>query len=110
VSEVDSIAALSGKVGGHARWAQVEDRTAATAPARAALYQKFLDQCDGDPVRAEHAWKAHFARLAMKSVMARRTAAREAVDAEAAAAAEVELRRLADLGVPPSTAGGHDAT
>lgn len=101
----DSIAALAGTIGGHARWVDVEDRTAATATARAALYQNFLDQCDGDPVRAQHAWKAHFARLSMQSVMARRAAAREAasraIEAEAAAAAEVELARLADLDAPP---------
>ena len=58
--ERDPVAALAGKAGGHSRWAQVEDRTVGTAAARAALYQKFLRQADGDPVRAEHLWKAHF--------------------------------------------------
>jgi hypothetical protein len=34
--------------------------------------QKFLDQADGDPVRAEHFRKAYYARLALKSAQARR--------------------------------------
>jgi hypothetical protein len=34
--------------------------------------QKFLDEADGDPVRAEHLRKAHYARLALRSAQARR--------------------------------------
>lgn len=48
------------------------DRTARTAPARAALDQKFLDAADGDPVRAASLRKAHFQRLALKSAQSRR--------------------------------------
>lgn len=53
-------------------WANTKDRSARTAPARAALDQKFLDQADGDPVRAAHLRKVHFTRLALKSARARR--------------------------------------
>ena len=63
---------MLGKIGAHTKWANTTDRTAATAPARAALEQKFLDQADGDPVRAEHLRRAHYARLALKSAQARR--------------------------------------
>lgn len=57
---------------------------------------KFLAEAEGDPVRAAHLRKAHFARLALKSAQARRRA-RELT--EAAEAAETEL----------AEAGGPDA-
>jgi hypothetical protein len=63
---------LSATIAAHHSWANTTDRTARTAKARAALDQKFLDQANGDPVRAEHLRKAHFARLALKSAQARR--------------------------------------
>ena len=73
------MAALScdtrGRIGAHTRWAKTTDRTAATAPARAALEQKFLDQADGDPVRAAHFRKVYYQRLALKSAQARRARA-----------------------------------
>jgi len=72
----------------HESWANTTDRTARTAPARAAFEQKFLDQAGGDSVRAEHLWRAHFARLALKSAQARR---RSKQLAEQAADAEIEL-------------------
>ena len=75
----------------HASWANTKDRSARTAPARAGLWQKFLDQADGDPVRAEHLWKAHFAQLRLKSMQAHRRAKEQA---ELAAAAEAELEAL----------------
>ena len=62
---------LIGKLGAHASWAVTEDRTARTAPARAALAARFWRR-NGDPVRAEHLRKAHFLRLAHKSAQARR--------------------------------------
>jgi hypothetical protein len=84
-----SLRSLRGRLGAHTSWANTTDRSARTAPARAALDQKFLDQADGDPVRAEHLRKAYFARLALKSAKARRKAKEyiaqaEAVDAELA--------------------------
>lgn len=63
---------LLARIAAHESWANTTDRTARTAPARAARDQKFLDQADGDPVRAAHLRKAHFARMALKSAQARR--------------------------------------
>ena len=63
---------LVGKIAAETSWANTPDRTARTAPARAALEAKFLAEADGDPVRADHLRKAHFARLALRSVQARR--------------------------------------
>ena len=70
--DVSAAASMLGRIGAHVSWANTKDRTARTAPARAALEQKFLDQADGDPVRAAHLRKAYFQRLAMKSAQARR--------------------------------------
>lgn len=61
-----------GRIGANISWGQTVDRTARTAPARAALEQKFLDEADGDPVRAAHLRKAYYQRLALKSAAARR--------------------------------------
>lgn len=63
---------LAKSIAAHLSWANTEDRTARTAPARAALEEKFLEQAGGDPARAEHLRKAHFQRLALKSAQARR--------------------------------------
>lgn len=65
---------LRAKIAAHESWARTDDRAARTAKARAALDQKFLDQAGGDPLRADHYRKAHFARLALKSAQARRKA------------------------------------
>lgn len=78
----DSTASQWGSIGAHISWANTEDRTARTAPARAAHEQKFLDQADGDPVRAAHLRKAYFQRLALKSAQAR--AAKKAGGSDAA--------------------------
>jgi len=94
-----------GKVGAHEAWANCLDRTERTAPARAALEQTFLDQADGDPVRAAHKRKAHYARLAVLSAQARRRRARGQADAAAVAddaALAAELLEAANL----LTAGG----
>lgn len=56
------------------------DPTEHTAPARAAFLERFLDEVDPNRElpeaerfrRAEHARKAYFARLALKSAKARR--------------------------------------
>jgi hypothetical protein len=72
-----------GRYGAHVSWANTKDRSARTAPARAALDQKFLDQAEGDPARAAHYRKAYFQRLALKSAQARR--ARKAGGPDAAA-------------------------
>jgi hypothetical protein len=72
-------------------WANTTDRSARTAPARAALWQRFLNQVDGDETRARHLWKAHFATLALKSAQSRRRASEATA---AAQSAETELDRL----------------
>lgn len=77
---------LAARLAAHESWANTTDRSRRTAPARAAFEQKFLDQASGDPVRAEHLRKAHFARLALKSAKARRRikeAETDLADAEA---------------------------
>lgn len=63
---------LAGRLAAHESWARTTDRSARTAPARAALDAKFLAAADGDPVRAAHLRKAYFARLALRSAQARR--------------------------------------
>lgn len=70
--DITAAASMLGKIGAHTKWANTTDRTAATAPARAALEQKFLDEAGGDPRRAESLRKAYYARLALKSAQARR--------------------------------------
>jgi hypothetical protein len=77
---------LRSRIAAHESWAHTPDRAARTAPARAALDQKFLAEADGDAVRAEHLRKAYYARLALKSATSRRKAKEliaEAVAAEA---------------------------
>jgi hypothetical protein len=70
---------LGGRIGAHSRWANCEDRTAAMRPAHQSFMNRF--ERDVDPegklplperaVRAEHAKKAYFARLALASAKAR---------------------------------------
>ena len=82
---------LIAQIAAHTSWANTEDRSARTAPARRALEQKFLEQAHGDPARAENLRRAYFQRLALKSAQARRRA-KEAT--AAARAADAELRAL----------------
>lgn len=89
---------LRASIAAHSSWAGTENRTARTAPARAARDAKFLEQAGGDPVRAAHLRKAHFARLALKSAQARRKA-RDLT--ETAERAEAEL---AEAGGPDAAA------
>lgn len=63
---------LRASIAAHTSWANTEDRTARTAPARRGLDEKFLREAGGDPTRAESLRKAHFQRLALKSAKARR--------------------------------------
>lgn len=82
---------LIASLAAHESWANTTNRTARTAPARAALDAKFLEQADGDPIRAGHLRIAHFQRLALKSAQSRRKS-REFT--EAAEVAEAELDEL----------------
>jgi hypothetical protein len=75
-----SIRQISGKVGAHESWARTPDRPARTANGRRAFLERFEREVDPDnklsPAernnRAEHAKKAYFQRLALKSAQARR--------------------------------------
>lgn len=80
----DNERSLVGRAAAHASWARTADRTARTAAARAALDEKFLREADGDPIRARHLRKSHFALLALKSARSRRKAASLLTDAAAA--------------------------
>jgi hypothetical protein len=71
---------LIASIAAHESWARTENRTARTAPARKAMLDKFEREVDPDgtllpaerAIRAEHARKAHFKRLALRSAKARR--------------------------------------
>jgi hypothetical protein len=71
---------LRGQIAAHESWARTENRSARTAPARQAAFDKFERQVDPDQKllpaerarRAEHARKAYFAQLALKSAQSRR--------------------------------------
>ncbi|GAA3856485.1 hypothetical protein [Tessaracoccus defluvii] len=84
-------------IAAHESWAQTSDRSARTAPARAALLAKFEKEVDPDGTldpmerarRAEHKKKAYFQRLALKSAKARRRA-KESVDEAELAESELE--------------------
>jgi len=90
-----STRSLAASIAAHESWANTSDRSARTAPARAALMAKFEREVDPDGVlppderarRAEHKRRAYFQRLALKSAKARR--AREVVAQGAAAEAEL---------------------
>jgi hypothetical protein len=88
------------QIAAHMSWAETPDRSARTAPAREALNAKFLNEADGDPVRAEHLRKAHFARMSLLSAQARRKAR---TLTEVAEAAETELQALVEAGADDVT-------
>jgi hypothetical protein len=92
MSEQDRI--LRSRIAAHTSWANTTNRSARTAPARAALDARFLAEADGDPIRAEHLRKAHFARLALKSAQSRRKARALTQTADAAEAEPAEAGGL----------------
>ena len=71
---------LRAQIAAHESWAHTEDRTARTAPARKAALDRFENEVDPEGAllpeerarRAEHARKAYFLRLALKSAQARK--------------------------------------
>lgn len=76
---------LRAKIAAHSRWAMTSNRSAATAPARAAFNSRFEREVDPDGVlppeervrRAESARSAFYARLAYRSARARRKGKRK---------------------------------
>jgi len=91
---------LAARIGAHVSWANTTDRTARTAPARSAMLERFEREVDPNGTlapaerarRAEHARKAYFLGLALKSAQARRERRRR----NSAATEAAELRALAD--------------
>ena len=76
---------MRARVAAHSRWAKEPDYSAATAPARAVLDKRFVEQVkaaakeqgvvlndEGLARRVAHARKAYFSSLALKSAQARR--------------------------------------
>ena len=71
---------LRGQIAAHESWARTENRSARTEAARRAAEERFEREVDPDGTltpaertqRANHARKAYFARLALKSAQARR--------------------------------------
>lgn len=98
-AEAASTRSLVARIAAHESWAATPDRSARTEPARRAMLARFEDEVDPDRIldpqdraqRAEHARKAHFTRLALKSAKARRKAKAMVAEAEAA---EAELAAL----------------
>ena len=87
---------LRGRLAAHEKWARTSDTSAATAPARKAFDARFEREVDPDGVlapderarRADHARRAHFTRMALRSTLARRkTATAETAEAEIDSAA-----------------------
>jgi hypothetical protein len=85
---------LTARLAANTRWSRTADPSAATAPARRALLDKFEREVDPDGVlpaadrtrRAEHARKAYYTRLALKSAQARRKVRELTAEADAAEA------------------------
>lgn len=76
------MASYKKQLAAHVSWAQTEDRTARTAPARRGFRDKITRQIreqfpnlnDAEvEVRAEHARKAHYLRMAARSAEVRRS-------------------------------------
>jgi hypothetical protein len=64
---------LAAQAAAHESWAHTADRSARTAPGRAARDARFLEEAGGDPVKAASLRRAYFARLALASAKARRS-------------------------------------
>lgn len=82
---------LRSRLASHASWARTADPSARTQPAREAAAERFENEVDPDRLlpaaerarRAEHARKAYFTALALKSARARRLRAEaDAIDVE----------------------------
>lgn len=99
MAEKDPIRSMTAKLAAHESWARTQNRSARTAKARAALLAKFEREVDPDGIlplaerarRAEHARKAYYTRLALKSAKSRRDAARLTAAADQA---DAELREV----------------
>jgi hypothetical protein len=76
---------MRARIAVHTSWAKTADRSARTAPARKAAMDRFEHEVDPDGAlpaaerarRAEHLRKAHFTRISLLGVQARRRKAAE---------------------------------
>ena len=90
------------QIAAHESWAHTPDRSSRTAPARQAFNDRFEQQVDPDgkltpaerAKRAEHAKRAYFLRLALKSAKTRRARAESKLQPDPLARI-AELERLA---------------
>lgn len=90
---------LIARVAAHESWAKTDDRSARTAPARQGLHAWFERQVDPDgtldprelAIRVQHARKAHYTRMALKSARSRRRGSALLAEADAA---DAELSQL----------------
>lgn len=97
---------LVARIAANSRWARTEDRTAATAPARKALAERFEREADPagilDPVerarRADSARQVHMCRMALRSAQerARRRAKRPKPEASQSSAPKPSYQPDAD--------------
>lgn len=77
---------MQARAAANIRWARTADRSAATAPARAALHARFEREVDPEgrltpterAKRAENARAAYFLRLSLRSARVRRLRAAQA--------------------------------
>lgn len=96
---------LAGRIGGYTKWANCEDPTAATAPGRKAFLDRFEQEVDPERKltsaerarRATAARKAHFTRLALKSVQARNARSKAKNLTAEVELAEHELSEMDDV-------------
>jgi hypothetical protein len=85
VSDTPNITATAASSLAHASWAKTADRSARTAPGGEKFMDRFEREVDPEGVlpphdryvRAEHAKKSYFKRLAVLSAQSRRKAAAE---------------------------------
>lgn len=95
---------LAARIAAHTSWAMTGDRSARTAPARAAMRARFERESDPEGLlspaeradRGESLRKAHYLRLSLKAAQARRKVKEATADAEAYSAEADELASLSD--------------
>ena len=75
--------ALTSSYGSYLSWTRTPNRAERTRPAHEALEQKWLTMAGGDPVRAEHFRMAHYRKMQLASMRARRRAQPSGSDQQA---------------------------
>jgi hypothetical protein len=106
------------RIGAHAKWAQCDDPSAATAPGRTKFMERFELEVDPEGKlppderarRAEHKRKEYFARLAFRSARARRKKAGKAGDANGGAPGRKDAAELVPTTKRKATSHGESAS